>query len=356
MQTSDDGTRRAPLRGLLRGLSRIRRPAVLVLALAAAAMLPAPAANAAAGDPSRISTTTAVRSCADTRCAQIATASAGSSYPTSCWRDGGFTGNTVRWFRMNVAGVVGWVNLTYVDRQAQVPYCSDMLPGDTLWSGQSIWSANGRYQLLMQGDGNLVEYGPGGPIWATSTNGAGQQVIMQGDSNLVVYGNRGASWATGTNGFSGVSLVVQDDGNIVMYSNRGAIWASLWHVAPAGAVRASYNWAQQYQTQCTFYALEKWREFSGRHDYPSFRYGANAGSWPQAIAGWTVSTTPMTQALVVWPGEPGHVGWVLSISPNPAGGFTMLVTDRNYDLKGTTRASVLLPVTSNLRFIPAPAI
>ena len=41
-----------------------------------------------------------------------------------------------------------------------------------LTANQSIYSPNGQYQLIMQGDGNLVEYGPGGQvIWDAGTNG-----------------------------------------------------------------------------------------------------------------------------------------------------------------------------------------
>ena len=41
-----------------------------------------------------------------------------------------------------------------------------------LTANQSIYSPNGQFQLIMQGDGNLVEYGPGGQvIWDAGTNG-----------------------------------------------------------------------------------------------------------------------------------------------------------------------------------------
>ena len=66
-----------------------------------------------------------------------------------------------------------------------------------LTANQSIYSPNGQYQLIMQGDGNLVEYGPGGQvIWDAGTNGnPGAYAIMQGDGNLVVYSPAGkALW------------------------------------------------------------------------------------------------------------------------------------------------------------------
>ena len=67
-----------------------------------------------------------------------------------------------------------------------------------LTANQSIYSPDGQYQLIMQGDGNLVEYGPGGQvIWDAATNGnPGAYAIMQGDGNLVVYSPAGRRCGT----------------------------------------------------------------------------------------------------------------------------------------------------------------
>ena len=47
-----------------------------------------------------------------------------------------------------------------------------LTPNQVLTANQSISSPNGQYQLIMQGDGNLVEYGPGGQaIWDSVTYG-----------------------------------------------------------------------------------------------------------------------------------------------------------------------------------------
>ena len=87
-----------------------------------------------------------------------------------------------------------------------------MVPQSTtslvLTANQSIYSPNGQYQLIMQGDGNLVEYGPGGQvIWDAATNGnPGAYATMQGDGNLVVYSSAGAAlWWSGTNGNAGAT-------------------------------------------------------------------------------------------------------------------------------------------------------
>lgn len=97
--------------------------------------------------------------------------------------------------------------------------------------GMSVRSSDGRYLFALQGDGNLVLYGPSGrALWATSwRTGAWQAqefVIFQGDGNLVTYGGGRAIWASGTGGRGGNQFVVQSDGNLVIYASGRPIWAS----------------------------------------------------------------------------------------------------------------------------------
>ena len=102
-------------------------------------------------------------------------------------------------------------------------------PNDDLAVIGSITSQDSRFTLIMQGDGNLVLYGPGGRYrWDTGTNGqAVSQAIMQGDGNFVIYGPGGAIWATGTDGHPGAWLIVQNDGNVVIYDSAGnPLWAT----------------------------------------------------------------------------------------------------------------------------------
>jgi hypothetical protein len=93
-----------------------------------------------------------------------------------------------------------------------------------------LLSPSGRYQFILQQDGNLVLYDfyeSHRPIWASNTNGqAVSKAIMQYDGNLVIYGFPNAIWASNTNGHAGSYLVVQDDGNTVIYQSGRAIWAT----------------------------------------------------------------------------------------------------------------------------------
>ena len=99
--------------------------------------------------------------------------------------------------------------------------------GQALYPGQGVFSADGRYGLTYQGDGNLVLYGPGGvPRWSTSTSGTPGVALMQADGNLVVLSNGTVVWQTGTTGYPGAYLRVLSDGNLVLFSAGGGVLMS----------------------------------------------------------------------------------------------------------------------------------
>jgi hypothetical protein len=63
----------------------------------------------------------------------------------------------------------------------------------------------------------------------------------------------------------------------------------------------------------------------------------------------------MTGAMVIWTGNPGHVGWVLRMNSDGRGGKNILITDRNHDLHGSIR-TVWIHADPGLWYIPAPAL
>jgi hypothetical protein len=100
--------------------------------------------------------------------------------------------------------------------------------GQVLRPGQALLSANGQYAVVMQSDGNLVEYTFGRALWASGTSGhPGAYLVMQGDGNLVSYQGSRPIWSTGTWGRGPSWAVVQWDNNFVVYTDSGrATWAS----------------------------------------------------------------------------------------------------------------------------------
>lgn len=107
-------------------------------------------------------------------------------------------------------------------------YVNTTMPDGYLYAGQSLYTANRAYRLVLQADGNLVLYNQSGkPLWATGTNGIPPGFLaLQGDGNLVLYSQTGRPlWSTGTVGYSNDNLVIQQDGNLVLYSqNNVPIW------------------------------------------------------------------------------------------------------------------------------------
>jgi hypothetical protein len=111
------------------------------------------------------------------------------------------------------------------------PFLEDsLLPGQALYPNQGLISANGRYEAVLQEQGNFVLYdlAVGRAIWSTPVLNTNQTILaMQTDGNLVEYSTFGptqAFWYTGTNSASPVRLVLQNDGNLVLYNADGAIW------------------------------------------------------------------------------------------------------------------------------------
>lgn len=103
---------------------------------------------------------------------------------------------------------------------------------DTLYSGQSLnageFLANGPYELIMQGDCNLVLYVNNNRVlWSSGTYGRGSscRATLQDDGNLVIFSGTDSVWASNTaRGPNTYRLVMQGDGNAVIYG--AALWAT----------------------------------------------------------------------------------------------------------------------------------
>jgi nucleoid-associated protein YgaU len=114
--------------------------------------------------------------------------------------------------------------------------------GGKLTRGESMTSPNGRFELKMQEDGNVVLYDGTKPTWATNTQrDDAERLVMQDDGNFVVYtGKDKAVWSSRTSGNKGASLKLQDDGNLVVYPTSGKpLWASATLAPPMPPVPAT---------------------------------------------------------------------------------------------------------------------
>lgn len=119
----------------------------------------------------------------------------------------------------------------------EVPVNPDRAFRDTLYAegslgvDQPLTSQNRLYRLVVQKDGNVVEYGPKGEIiWASNTLGRKASMLLnQLDGNIVLKDAAGNTLcAFGTSGREGAYLIMQDDGHLVVYApdHGGSIWDS----------------------------------------------------------------------------------------------------------------------------------
>lgn len=120
-------------------------------------------------------------------------------------------------------------------------HVSTISSGGYLQPGHSIVSANGRYSLVMQSDGNLVDYSTPSRVvqWESGTSGYfNAYVVMQADGNLVIYPPgrtapapgqpTSALWQAGTLGHPGASSELLNSGILVVRSpgSGGVLWAT----------------------------------------------------------------------------------------------------------------------------------
>lgn len=106
----------------------------------------------------------------------------------------------------------------------------DFLKNSGLGINQGIRSLNNVYNLVMQGDGNLVLYKDDKwPIWSSNTIGSGAvSALMQNDGNFVLYTRNGTPvWSSDTARGGGDKIIVQNDGNLVIYRpNNTSVWST----------------------------------------------------------------------------------------------------------------------------------
>jgi hypothetical protein len=173
---------------------------------------------------------------------------------------------------------------------------STLSPGQSLSPGQEIDA--GGYRLVMQTDGNLVEYTGSSVLFASNTAGqSGDYLIMQTDGNLVVYSSGGQwRWQSGTPGYTNSYLAIQTDGNVVVYHGGAAVWARSWTQSGSGAqayaqlIFFRYGWSVSSQDG---YLVELWNRESGwRWNvcnggslYPNCPYTTVAYGIPQSLPG-----------------------------------------------------------------------
>ncbi|BBX68844.1 hypothetical protein MPSYJ_23050 [Mycolicibacterium psychrotolerans] len=260
---------------------------------------------------------------------------------------------------------------------APPPPPPELLQGQWLEVGKYLQSANGRFRLYMQGDGNLVLYDEAQghrALWASNTSGRpGLRAVMQGDGNLVLYSGSTGVWSSKTNGHNGARLVVQDDGNLVIYKGSTAVWdrnAGVLQPIPGGGGGGTtvpsglrgddypaflkspsvesltpdpYGF---FARQCTSFVAFRLRTANGIANFHNTMEGkrfGNANNWAKNARALkkTVDGNPTVGSVAVDETGPwGHVAWVAEVRTNG----TIVIEEYNRLIKGTNRSDGLYHV------------
>lgn len=133
----------------------------------------------------------------------------------------------------------------YTDSPALI-YSTAKTKGDTLYTnevlssqiegGQQLLSRNGKFILIMQQDGDLVQYigqdpDPANAIFRSGTANKGLRAVMLSDGRLVVYDRANyVVWASSSQAQANdkYRLVLENDGDAVIYSSADVpIWSNL---------------------------------------------------------------------------------------------------------------------------------
>jgi hypothetical protein len=259
---------------------------------------------------------------------------------------------------------------------------------EQLAPGQRLVSANGQYVLVMQGDGNLVEYAPGNrAIWASGTNARDSVVRMQSDGNVVIVapGNRPV-WATGTNGNPGATLELQSDANLVVYAQgHSPRWASSAqtgttlgdriagvardelrssHTKEAGGYNCNFyssdlNRRKVCQEWCADFARWVWGKAGAKTAgldagaASFFRYGDANHTWRQSNS---ASAARVGDAVVFNynsnTGKASHVGLVIGV--NPAAGTITIIEGNAGDHTDQVNQRTIVPAKKGVTGFTSP--
>ncbi|MBC8067622.1 MAG: hypothetical protein IAG13_04750, partial [Deltaproteobacteria bacterium] len=106
--------------------------------------------------------------------------------------------------------------------------CGLLVPNQAIGVDQAIYSCDNRFALVLQSDGNIVQYwnGTSTSIWNAGTVGQpANALVMQDDGNLVLYSAAGAPlWHTQTNGRPGSYLSLDDNGALIIFDGATPVW------------------------------------------------------------------------------------------------------------------------------------
>jgi hypothetical protein len=151
-------------------------------------------------------------------------------------------------------------------------------------------SANGANMLRLTSTNLMLTDGSGTPIWSTGTGGT--ELILQADGNLVEYAGNTAVWASNTVGSGAAWLVVRDDGKLALYdSNGNYVWTS--EGPPSTYVGHIVQWEGDTNTQKTAWLVTPDGHRNWIPDSVTYNCLKSHGSpGPNILTSWELNQLP----------------------------------------------------------------
>jgi surface antigen len=216
--------------------------------------------------------------------------------------------------------------------------------------GAYLLSPNRAYELVMQGDGNLVLYSGLHALWDSQTSTPGAYAVLQStDGNLVVYSPAGtALWTAHVPNSPSDQLQMQNDGNLVVYNAAGAAqWATMSAIEPRGGT-LTYN--PGGSGQCTWWVEQQFRAYTGAYINTLGINGTNGNAlnwgYNASQRGWSVGSVPRIGSIAVFQpgvggtGSVGHVAWVTQVYPAKN---SIVISEMNVKGLGVTDTRTISP-------------
>lgn len=194
--------------------------------------------------------------------------------------------------------------------------------GESMTPGDALRSANGVFSLILQSDGNLVEYAGGRPMWTTSTsNKGGARLTLQSDGNLVLYTAASkAIWGTFKYASDPSGLILRGDG--ALYTAR-ADGSEFWGVHPRADLLGSGAAIRPGQT---LYSTGLQYRLALQTDGNLVLYSVtNVPVWTTSTSGTMSALTMQTDGNLVLRAADGRV--VFHTSTPGRAGATLAVTN-----------------------------
>ena len=159
-----------------------------------------------------------------------------------------------------------------------------------LQPGAYARSVGGTYTLRLTATNLTLTNAAGAAVWSTGVGGT--ELLMDPNGNLIEYAGQTAVWASNTAGSGGTWLVVGDDGKLALYDTAGKyVWTS--EGAPVAYAGHIVQWAADTNTQKTSWLVTPDGHRNWIPDAATYNCLKSKGTpGPNVLTSWELNQLP----------------------------------------------------------------